>query len=117
MNYYDIKFLHIALVILYVYSLLGLSRFPQKLFSKLFFIFTCIFLAGSGMASLSRLGIKGVESYPLWVWGKIVIFALLTVLPYAFYTKIIKREIQFRIFNFGFIILVLAASYMGVFKP
>jgi len=117
MNYYDIKFFHFASFILYIYALLGLSRRPQTKLSKGIYLVISTMLFTSGFMSLSRLGINGIEHFPLWVWGKFIITCILFSAPYILYTRFLKGEHILRAANFIFIVMVLAVAYLGVFKP
>lgn len=114
MGYYDYKFFHIILVLLYLYGLMTSSYNPTKKLPKIFLGISTVILFLSGFMLLGRFGIPYSGPYPMWVWGKIGIWICLAILP----PIIIKRfpSLAAR-FNFIFVIVIMLAGFLGVFKP
>ncbi len=116
MNYYDIKFFHIFMSLLYVYGLMSFASKPKALFSKLIFTLFSVLLIASGITSAARLGFSGTN-LPIWIWGKSLLALLLWALPYLLYSKLANKEKLIRSLNFIFVLMALIAVYLGIFKP
>ena len=115
MNYHDIKFFHIFMGLLYVYGLMNYTHNPQGKFSKLVFTFFSALLIASGVASAARLGFSGTE-LPLWLWAKSAMALVIWLVPFVWYKKISHTH-TIKVSSFLMVLLTLAASYLGVFKP
>jgi hypothetical protein len=114
MGYYDYKFIHIGLVVIYMYSVMNSSFRPTQIIPKIILGLTSLFLLGSGFLLLNRFGISLTGPYPIWIWVKFGIWFLLAMVPPILIKTFPKRSIHL---NAVYMVLVLAASYLGIFKP
>lgn len=114
MNYFDFKFFHIAIGLIFLFNLmLGIYNPTNKIFKIVLGIFTVILL-GSGYMLLGRFGIPHAGPYPMWVWAKLACWLLLAIIP----PIMIKRfpTVTKRV-SIVYLLLILIAAYMGVYKP
>ena len=114
MGYYDYKFIHIGLVVIYMYSVMNSSFRPTRIIPKIFLGFTSLILLISGFLLLNRFGISLTGPYPIWIWVKFGIWFLLAMVPPILIKVFPKRSVHF---NTVYLALALGASYLGIFKP
>jgi len=71
-----------------------------------------LLVAFAGFGALARLGLTDL-ALPLWVWGKIVLWALLGAAPFV----LRKRPALAGLFWWLLPLLGAAAAYLAFFKP
>ncbi|HEX9667325.1 MAG TPA: SirB2 family protein [Thermodesulfobacteriota bacterium] len=118
MSYETYKLIHLLSVIFLFLSLGGylmLSSNKTLVSRKLIAIthgISVIVILVAGFGLLARLGFSSFQSWPLWVWVKLVIWLILAVI-----IILIRRMPELRI-SLWFIIPILGgiAAYMAIFK-
>jgi uncharacterized membrane protein SirB2 len=114
MNYYDFKFLHIAMVVLFTYNLVISIYNPRNKFFKISLGISSLFLLISGATLLKRFGVPFTGPFPSWVWAKIAIWLMLAMFPPILLKRVPKFTSKISIVFIG---LVLVAGFMGIYKP
>lgn len=114
MNYFDYKYFHLLMIMLFTYNLVVGIYNPQKKFFKISLGINSLILLGSGSMLLKRHGIAYAGPYPLWIWAKISCWFLLALIPPILIKRApnITQKIQFI-----FLAIILIAIFMGVYKP
>ena len=113
MTYFDFQYFHHAAIIIFVFFLvINLSKTRSSLYKILYGVSSLLLLV-SGFALFSQENISFSPPYPLWIWGKLLIWlSLATVVPI-----LIKRAPKLASkLGLIFLLLVLAAAYLGVYK-
>lgn len=114
MNYFDIKFFHIMLTILYVFGLMTASYNPKLKLAKFFYFFVTIMLLLSGVLATDKLGLALERDLPLWLMAKLICWVLLLgIVPLV----LKKYPQQASKLNCLFVSIALIATYLGVHKP
>ena len=110
--YYDLKFLHIAVVILFIVSQAALFQKSSKLHNIIAGV-TSLIVLGTGFAMMSRFGISHSGPYPTWVIIKLASWAVLAIaFPILF-----KRFRSFlKIVYIPWILLLFIAVAMAIYK-
>ena len=118
LSYETYKLIHLLGVIFLFLSLGGYLTFASSktLVSRRLIAIThgisiiIILIAGFGL--LARLGFMAFQSWPLWVWTKLVIWLILAVI-----VILIRRMPELRV-SLWFIVPILGviAAYMAIFK-
>ena len=72
-----------------------------------------LLVAIAGFGALARLGLGSPALWPLWVWGKIVIWALLGAAPFVLRSKPTLASLLWWLLP----LLGAAAAYLAFYKP
>jgi hypothetical protein len=118
LSYESYKLIHLLGVIFLFVSLGGyltLSSTKTPVSRKLIALthgIAVIVILVAGFGLLARLGFSAFQSWPLWVWVKLVIWLILAVI-----VIIMRRVPELRV-SLWFIIPILGviAAYMAIFK-
>jgi uncharacterized membrane protein len=112
MNYYDIKFLHITFVIIFIASQASLFISSKKL-HKIIAGISSLFIIIFGFILLGRYGIKHSGPYPFWVSVKLIIWFILSVV----FPILFKRFQSITKFLYiPWLLLLLLAGFMAIYK-
>lgn len=118
LSYESYKLIHLLGVIFLFVSLGGyltLSSTKTPVSRKLIALthgIAVIVILVAGFGLLARLGFMAFQSWPLWVWTKLVIWLILAVI-----VILIRRMPELRV-SLWFIVPILGviAAYMAIFK-
>lgn len=112
MNYFDLKFLHIAFVVIFIASQASLFVSSKKL-HKIIAGISSLLIIIFGFSLLGRYGIKHSGPYPFWITIKLIIWFILSVIfPILF--KRLQNITKF--LYFPWILLLLLAAFMAIYK-
>tara|TARA_B100001971_G_scaffold152968_1_gene142171 strand:- start:209 stop:547 length:339 start_codon:yes stop_codon:yes gene_type:complete len=110
--YYDLKFLHIAVVLIFILSQAQLFAKSSKLHNILAGI-TSLLVLGTGFAMLKRFGISHSGPFPVWVIIKLAVWSLLAIA----YPIVFKRFRSLtKLLYIPWILLILMAVAMAIYK-
>jgi len=73
-----------------------------------------VILLISGFSLLARFGIPHSGPYPMWIWSKLVCWILLAMLPPIMIKRIPNATKKI---SFIFVLIILIAGFLGVYKP
>ena len=109
------KVLHISFVFLtlsFIAAML-LGNLSAK-WSKISMGISGLLILVTGMGLIARLGFKHGEMFPFWIWGKMVIWLLLTAGGAIFAKRLVgkSRTIAF----FGLIAIAILAVTFAIYK-
>lgn len=114
MNYFDFKYFHIAIGLIFLFNLMVSIYNPSKKIPKITLGILTVVLLGSGFSLLGRFGIPHHGPYPMWIWAKFASWLVLAIVP----SILIKRApVVAKKSSFVFLLIILIAAYMGVYKP
>jgi hypothetical protein len=87
---------------------------PNKIIPKVFLGLVSLLLLGSGFLLLNRFGISPTGPYPIWIWAKFGIWTILAICPPIFIKRFPKIAIHL---NTVYLVIIISATYLGIFKP
>jgi len=103
-------------VIHFLFIFLAISGFSaalignyQKKWIKIVGGISSLMILVSGMGLLARIGIGHGDGFPVWVWGKVTFWLLLSILGPVFSKKLTNNRV------IGFFVLLLIAFSAAIF--
>lgn len=114
MTYFDTKFFHLLLTILYVFGVMTATYNPQMKLAKFFHYFVSLVLLASGIMSMQRLGLPLSGDAPFWILAKIICWLGLLTLPMLTIKLAPKHASKA---NCVFVFIIVVGAFLGVYKP